>query len=91
MQIFMQYAYNRVEKVLTFWIENLPDDIRKASQTFRISIGLSSFFKTFRVALLPRYSGFCDSGVGWGGFLGITMSHPTFCWVGVGVEVGVGL
>ena len=38
---------------------------RVALQTFRIAIGLLSFFKTFRVALLPRYPGFCDSGWWW--------------------------
>ena len=50
-----------LKKVLTFRIANFPGDIRKASETFRISIGLSSFFKTLRVALLPRYPCFCNS------------------------------
>ena len=44
-----------LEKVLTFRIANLPDYIRNALQTFRISIGLLSSFKTFRVAMLPCY------------------------------------
>ena len=51
-----------LQKVLTFRIANLPDYRRVALQTFRIANGLLSFFKTFRVALLPRYPGFCDSG-----------------------------
>ena len=50
-----------MEKVLTFRITNLPDYRRVALQTFRITIGLLSFFKTFRVALLPGYPGFSDS------------------------------
>ena len=52
------WSQSELQKVLTFRIANLTDDIRKASQTFRIAIGLLSFFKTFRVALLPRYTGF---------------------------------
>ena len=46
-----------LKKVLTFRVANLPDYRRVALQTFRIACGLS-FFKTFRVALLPRYPGF---------------------------------
>ena len=54
---------SELQKVITFRIANLPDDIRKASQTFRIAIGLLNFYKTFRVALLPRFPCFCDSVV----------------------------
>ena len=49
-----------LEKVLTFRLANLPDDIRKASQTFRIAIGLLNFFRTFRLLLSPRNWGFSD-------------------------------
>ena len=53
---------SELQKVLTFRVANLPDQRRVALQTFRIAIGLLSYFKTFRVALLPRYPGVCDSG-----------------------------
>ena len=48
--------------VLTFWVANLSDHRKVALQIFRMASGLLSYFKTFRVALLPRYPGFCDSG-----------------------------
>ena len=63
MKIKFMVGPAELKKVLTFRIANLPDYIRKASQTFRITIGLLSFFKTFRVALLPRYPCFCDSAI----------------------------
>ena len=50
-----------LKKVLTYRVATLPDYRRVALQTFRIAVGLLSYFKTFQVALLPRYPGFCDS------------------------------
>ena len=47
-----------LEIVLTFQVANLSDYIRAALQSFRIAIGLLSFWKTFWVALLPFYQGF---------------------------------
>ena len=50
-----------LKNFLTFRVENLPDYRRVALQTFRIAIGFLSYFKTFGVALLPRYPSFCNS------------------------------
>ena len=62
-----QGVLTELKKVLTFRVATLPDYRRVALQTFRIAIGLLSYFKTFRVALLPRYPGFCDSQMALGG------------------------
>ena len=57
----LQKVGPELQKVLTFRIANVPDYRRVALQTFRIAIGLSSFFKTFWVALSPCYPGVFDS------------------------------
>ena len=53
-----------LEKVLAFRVANLPDYKRVALETFQITSGLLSFFKTFWVAMLACYPGFSDSD-GW--------------------------
>ena len=72
---------SELKKVLTFRVATLPDYRRVALQTFRIAIGLLSYFKTFRVALLPRYPGFCDSGLWLKYVLGLLMQQNNICFL----------